>query len=820
MFSAFVSFLESVARDARFACRALGREAAFTTSAIAIAGLGIGASATVFNVFNTLLIRPLPFEAPDRLVWIANGTSENLSAQTVQVVNLQTLLGESQAFADMAGFSPFYGTGDVRLTGAGEPERLTAVPVTERFFPLLGIVPHVGRLFTSEECLQDAPKTALLDHAFWRRRFAADPHVVGRTIVLDGDATTIVGVLPATFDFAGTFTPGQGADIFVPFPFSPRTNRQGNTLALVGRLKPGWDVPRAQAEATVIGARMTPGVVIDNTFRRNGFRPVLTPLQDRISGRFRAALLSVAGAIGLLMLLVCANLSNLLLTRASVRQRDIAVRAALGAEWHQVMRPVLVESLILAGAGGVLGLAIAASTSHLVSHLSGTHIPLLQDVRIDGAVPIFVVAIALVMGFAFALLPALHVSRVAPQPVLARAGRGSIGSLGVWTQRAIVVAEIALVCVLVTGSGLLIRSLVSVLNVDLGFEAEHVMAVRVDPMRRSSTLDSRNLYFDELLQNVRTLPGVEAAGLTDALPFGDNFGWRRWGASTPGRVETPGARLNPLVRMIDEGYFTAMKIPLRAGRAFASTDTPTNEPVIIVNEALAEILWPGQDPLGRVVTTSGRDRRVVGVVGGAKYFAPERDSGPEMYMPLRTGDYQVVDLVVRSAIPPASLGTVLRDVLRRSDRELPLTEFRTMGQLVERSLFSRRLVMQVIAGFAAFGLIVASLGVYAVISYAVSQRRQEIGLRIALGASPRQVQQRVLGQTLVLAVVGVGVGLPLSWGAARAIEGQLFGVTSSDPATFGGTLVVLMAVVALAGYVPARRAARVDPLIAMRGDLS
>jgi putative ABC transport system permease protein len=818
MLTALLSSIEVLVRDARFALRTLRREAAFTTSAILIAGLGIGASTTVFNVFNTLLVRPLPFHAPDRLIWISNGTSDNLSAQTVQAANLQ-LLGEGQSFEAVAAFSPFYSPGGVRLTGSGDAERITAVPVTERFFPLLGIQPRLGRFFSSDECQINAPKTVMLDHAFWQRRFNSDPSVVGRAIVLNGVAATVVGVLPETFDFASTFTPGQGADLFVPFPIAPQTNRQGNTLAAIGRLTSGVLLAHAQAEATVIGDRVKAGEVVDNLWRRNAFRPVLSTLRDRISGRLRPALLAVAGAIGLLMLLVCANLSNLLLTRASVKQRDLAVRTALGAERHHLIRPLLVESVILAVGGATLGLAIAAASSQLLSRLTGTNIPLLDDVRVDGVAIAFTATVAVLMGLAVGLLPALHISRVAPQRVLAGAGRGSIGSLGVWTQRSIVVAEIAVVCVLLTGAGLLMRSLIRVLDVDLGFDTQNLITVRVDPVRASSTRDSRNRYFDDLLQHVRAVPGVEAAGLTDALPLGDNFGWRRWTASTPGRVDPPGARLSPLVRMIEEGYFTAMKVPLRVGRSFNASDIASSEPVIIVNETLAETLWPGEDPLGRVVTTSGQSRRVVGVVGGVRYFAPERDSGIEMYLPLRqTGDYEVVDLVIRSAVVPATLTPALRDALRRADRDLPLTEFRTMGQLVDRSLLSRRLVMRVIAGFAVFGLLLASVGLYAVISYAVSQRRQEIALRIALGASPHHVQQRVLLQTLSLALAGVLVGLPLAWMTSRAIQGLLFGIESSDPATFVAVLVLLTAVVGLAGYIPARRAARVDPVSALRGD--
>jgi predicted permease len=518
---------------------------------------------------------------------------------------------------------------------------------------------------------------------------------------------------------------------------------------------------------------------------------------------------------------VCANLSNLLLTRTSVKQRDLAVRAALGAERYQLIRPLLLESAILAAAGAGIGVAIATGASQVFSRLAGTNIPLLQDVRLDSVAMVFTVVVAVLMGLAIGLLPALRVSRVAPQRVLAGAGRGSIGSLGAWTQRTVVVAEIALVCVLLTGAGLLMRSLVRVLDVDLGFDAENVITVRVDPLRAYSTPDSSHRYFDEVLRQVRSIPGVDSASLTDALPLGANFGWRRWGASTPGRVDAPGERVSPLVRIVDDGYFTTMRVPLRAGRRFTAADTASSEPVIIVNETLAAALWPHDDPVGRLVRTSGQERRVVGVVGGVRYFAPERESGSEMYLPLRqTGDFEVVDLVVRSAVAPERLTSALREALRRADPQLPLTEFRTMEQLVERSLLPRRLVMRAIAGFAAFGLILASLGLYAVISYGVNQRRQEIGLRMALGASPHNVRWSVLRQTLSLAAAGTVIGVPLAWAASRALQSLLFGIESSDPLTFATVLILLLAVVSLAGYVPARRAARVDPVTALRGDLS
>jgi predicted permease len=480
---------------------------------------------------------------------------------------------------------------------------------------------------------------------------------------------------------------------------------------------------------------------------------------------------------------------------------------------------MIVEGLALSCSGAALGLALAFGGTSLIAHLDGASIPLLQDVRVDRLAMLFIASVAVLTGVGFGVLPALQASGSAPQDALKDTGRGATGGGG-WMRRAIVVTEIVLVCVLLTGAGLLTRSLSRVLDVDPGFTSENVMSLRVDPSRlEHPTLETRNAYFDSVLQHVRSVPGVEAVGLTDALPLGDNFGWRGWTVSARDRVTDPGARANPLARMIDDRYFSAMRIAMKSGRGFTSDDHPSSERVVVINEALARELWPDQVPLGRVLRASGRDYRVVGVVNDVRYFALERDTGQEMYMLLRqTGDYQTVDLVVRSAIPPAILIPGIRAALKRADPGLPAVEFRTMEQLVERSLFTRRIIVQLLAGFAGFGLILASLGLYAVISYSVSQRTREIGVRMALGAAPLIMQRQILTQTMTLAAIGVAIGLPAAWMAAKAIQGLLFGVVSSDPVTFGGVVTVVSIVAGLAGYVPARRASRIDPVLALRSE--
>jgi predicted permease len=542
-------------------------------------------------------------------------------------------------------------------------------------------------------------------------------------------------------------------------------------------------------------------------------------LQDRISGRFRTTLAVLAAAVGFLMLLVAANLSNLLLTRASARRREMALRMALGAGRGRLLRQLLVESLALSGGGALLGLALAFGGTSLIAHVEGASVPLLQDVRVDAVAMAFIVSLALITGVGFGVLPALQASGASPQDALKEGSRSVAGGDGLM-RRAIVIAEIALVCVLLIGAGLLTRSLQRVLDVDPGFTAENLVTLRIDPSPVDlPTTAARNVYFETVLQHVRSAPGVEAVGLTDALPLGDNFGWRGWTVSASERAGDPSARVNSLVRMVDAGYFSAMRIAVKAGRGFSSQDQRASERVVVINEALAKTLWPDADPMGRMLRASGQNYRVVGVVGEVRYFALERETGQEMYMLLgQTGDYQTVDLVVRSAMLSARLIPGIRAAVKRADPTLPTLEFRTMEQLVDRSVFTRRVMVQLLAGFAGFGLVLASLGLYAVISYSVSQRTREIGVRIALGAAPFAMRAQILVQTMVLAAIGLAIGLPAAWMAAKAIRGLLVGVASSDPTTFGGVAAVVAFVSALAGYVPATRASRIDPVQALRAE--
>lgn len=805
--------LATLLSDLRYSMRSIRRDAGATVFIIAIAALGIGASTTVFSIVRALVLRPLPYEQPDRLVWIANGTSENLSSQTVQVDNMIELRDGSRAFRDVAAFYAFSSAGSVRLTGVGDPARLTEVPVTETFFSLLGVRPHLGRFFDHSESQWNAPKTVVLGHKFWRERFNRDPAVVGRVVSLNDNPATVIGVLPESFDFEATFTPGRSADVFTAFPLSPETNNRGNTLAVIGRLADGVAMETAKAEAALIAKRVDD--VRASGARRNVFTPHITTLRERVSGRFQTALVVLAVAVAFLMLLVCANISNLLLVRASGRRQEMAVRAALGASRQQLVQTMVVESLLLFAIASVLGVLFAFGGTFAISRIQGTTIPLLNSVEIDLFVLSTTVLATVATGIVFGLLPALHASSVAPRTMLVESSRGSTDKRGGQIRRLIVVTEVALVCVLLTGAGLLTRSLDRVLSVQPGFASDNVFAVRVDS-RRLRTRAERTAYFESVMREVSTVPGVVTAGLTDALPLGDNFGWRTWDVNAGPTKASKEERVESLVRVIDSDYLGTMKIPLSAGRAFTASDGTGGEPVIIINERLAKMMWPGQDAVGRYVHTSMKSRQVVGVVADVHYFGLDKSTDPEMYMPLVEGDYESVDLVVRSSIPLSGMTAGIRAALHRVDASLPVVEFKTMEQLVDRSLFARRFVVMLVSGFALFGLLIASLGIYAVISYSVTQRTKELGIRLALGATPNLLRTSILAQTGALLLIGVAIGLPLSWMAARGIRGLLFGVESSDPVTFVAVLAILGGIGGLAGYLPARRVSKMDPAGALR----
>ena len=802
--------MQDLAQDLRYSLRGMRRDPGFTVFAVLIAGLGIGASSTVFSVVNAMLLRPLPFRDPAQLVWMSNG-NDVTSTQTEHYADLQKL---NRSFTDLAAFAD-WGVGNRQLTGTGEPERLTSVPVTSNFFPVLGVQPLIGRGFTEQECQGQfaAPPAMLLSHRFWQRRFASDPNIVGRKLTLDNRPVVVAGVLPASFDFGGAFIPGTKVDIFVPWPLADPAKPQGNTMRIVGRLKPGITIASAQAEMTALARQLE-----REHPERNGFAPLLVPLARHVSGPMRPALFVLACAVGVVMLIVCANLSNLQFARLGARQKEMALRTALGAGRARLVRQMLTESVALACCGAVVGLALAVLGVREIAHIRTLNLPLLETVRIDGQALAFTLLAAVGAGVLFGLLPALQVSSSSLRTALEDAGRGSTGGRQhAWIRDGLVICEIAFACTLLVGAGLLMRSFLRVLDVKLGFQPERVSALRVDPSVRIANLAQQNAYVDDVLRRVRSVPGIVSAGITDVLPLRDD---RAWAVSSRGHVYDRNRHPEPFIRVVTDGYFEAAGIPLRAGRLPAEADRAASAPVVVVNETMARIAWPGENPLGQTITTySGQQviGTVVGVVGDVRHEALEHASGPEMYLAMRqTGDYGAMQLVVRTALPLDGLAEGIRTALRPIAPDLPVRDFQTFQDLVDRAVSPRRFLVLLLGGFAAFALVLASLGIYAVISYSVSRRVQEIGIRMALGASPADLRRRIVLRTLGLAALGLVLGMGGARAMSSALGSLLFGVTSGDPVTFVAMGALLISVAALAGYIPALRASRIDPMVALR----
>jgi predicted permease len=576
-------------------------------------------------------------------------------------------------------------------------------------------------------------------------------------------------------------------------------------------LKPGVTLQNAQAEMNMFGLRVTEEHKTD----RNEFQPLLSSLKTHVTGRLRVALIVLACAVGVVMIIVCANLSNLLLARNTTRQKEMAIRVALGAGRRRLVRQLLTESIVLSAAGAVGGVLIAVIGTRVLTGLDGINIPLLANVQVDLNVLGFTVLIALVTGITFGLVPALQVPAIGVNETLKEGTRGSTGSKHSRIRSSLVVVEFALACVLLVGAGLLIRSFLRVLDVDLGFQPERVATVRIDPDSQYSTQAKRNAYFDEALRLVQNTPGIEASGLTDVLPLEGN---RSWGVAGVGQVYKREDYPEAFVRIVSDGYFKAMGISLLDGRDFTPHDSTAGEKVIIINDTLARKLWPGQNAIGQMLTTDVA-RRVVGIVGGVRHVTVEAESGSEMYLPIRqTRDYSAVELVVRTSLPDAAAATAIQSALKPLDPNVSPREFRNVQQLVDKATSPRRFVVVMLTGFSIFALVLAALGIYAVISYSVRKRTQEIGIRMALGASARSLQLRIMFQTLRLAVIGLIIGLTGAFIMTRSLASLLFGVRSHDPASFIGTVIVLVAVAAIAGYFPARRASRIDPINALRSN--
>lgn len=806
-------WVDVLRQDLRFSFRMLRRDAGFAVIAVLILALGIGANIAVFSVVNTILLRPLPFRDAQQLVRIVEKDPKaGESSKTYTADATQDFQQQNHSFQSVSGYFAFTGPDNYKLLGNGQPTPVTGILVAEGFFQTLGVEPSLGRLFRSEEFVQHAQPVALLSYPFWKRRLGGDRSIIGSTINLNNTAVTIIGVLPETFDFGAVFSPGAKVDLFVPYIMDDFRD-DGNDLALVGRLKQGVTLAQAQSETD----QLLPQFYFEHKHPEygKGYTGQLTVLKEYVSGKLRRSLIVLWCAVGLILLIVCVNLSNLLLARAAARSKEFAMRRALGAGRARLVRQLLTESLVLAGAGAVLGLGLAYAILSYLAHQGSLALPLLAMVRVDATVLEWTLLIAIAAGVLFGAAPGLRMSSGNLQEVLKDSGHGlSEGRKHDRLRSTLVITEIALACVLLTGAGLLLRSFLRVLDIDLGFEPSHAAAISVD-YDDGGNAAKRTAIWQELTNRSLMIPGVESVGISDNLPMSRN---RSWGIAAKGERKLENQDFLPIfVYIVSPGYLKAMGMHLIEGRDLTWTDLSSDRAVVILNQTVARKLWPGQDPIGRTAVAGGREAEVIGVIADVRETSAEDNPGAQMYLPANKqwgpeGCY----LVIRSKLPPATLASSVMRTLRDMNPGQPATEFKPIQTLVDHATSPRRFFVVLVGTFACLGLLLASLGIYGVISYSVTQQRQEIGIRMALGASQSLVQLDVIRRTLRLALIGVAVGMVASLALSRLIASLLFETAPTDPLTFAGMVALLGAVALLAGYFPARRASKIEPMVALR----
>jgi predicted permease len=807
-------WLDVLMQDLRFTFRTMRRDRGFTIIAVVILALGIGSNIAVFSVVNTILLRPLPFRDPQNLVRIVEKYSKaGESSKTYTADATQDFQQQNRSFQSVSGYFAFTGPDNFKLVGNGQPLPVTGILVAENFFEALGVQPSVGRLFRHEEFVQHSRPVTLLSYPFWKRQLGGNRDIVGQAINMNGTPVTVVGVLPDTFDFGSVFSPGAKVDLFTPYIMDD-FREDGNDLALIGRLKQGVGLAEAQNEAD----QLFPQLYFEHKHPDygKGYTGQLTGLKEYVSGKLWRSLIVLWCAVGLILLIVCVNLSNLLLARAAARSKEFAMRSALGAQRGRLVRQLLTESLVLSAAGAVLGLGLAYASTSYLAHQGSIALPLLSSVRVDGMVLAWTLLIAIGAAVLFGLAPGLRISRSDLQEALKDGGHGaSEGRKHDHMRSALVIIEVAMACVLLVGAGLLLRSFLRVLDVDLGFEPSRAAAIAVDDAG-GSTSDQRAAIWEEVVRRASMIPGVEAAGITDNLPMSRN---RSWGIKAKGGDYDGGKFQGVFVYIVSPGYVRAMGIRLTEGRDISWADIFNNENVVIINETVARKLWPGQDPIGRLALTGGAETRVIGVIADVRETNAEENAGWQMYLPAtKQFGPEGAELVVRSKLPPATLATAVMSTLRQISPGQPAAEFKPIQNLVDHATSPRRFFVLLVGIFAGLGLLLASLGIYGVISYSVTRQTQEIGIRMALGATAARVQAGVMARTLRLALLGIAAGTVASFAVARGIASLLFGTEPTDPATLAGMILLLTAVAFFAGYIPARRASRINPMTALRSN--
>jgi predicted permease len=808
--------LDILLQDLRYALRGLRRDRVFSLVAVLILALGIGLNIVVFSVVNTILLRPLPFPDAERLATIV-GTSEKagLADITYTADTFQEFQQQNHSFKEVTAYYAYSTEDNFVLSGRGEPKPVSGISVAGNFFQTLGVEPIFGRLFTAEECLRNGSPAVILAYPFWKRQFNADASIVGKTITLDDKAVTVVGVLPDSFDFGSVFRPGAKVDVYVP-TIMDDIRGNGNAIAVIGRLNAGVSLSQAQAEADLLFPQLRYMVLHPDWGTVD--KQKIKSLKDHVSGKLRRSLIVLWTAVGFVFLIVCVNLSNLLLARGATRTKEFAMRTALGASRGRLIRQLLTESLCLSGAGAVVGLGMAYATTAYVAHQGSIALPLLNRIKVDSSALAWTLLIAVMAAILFGLAPGLKTAGGNLQEALKDCGAGmSEGRKQDRLRAILVISEVALACMLLTGAGLLLRSFLRVMDVDLGFQPSRAAAIKIDYDDNHGQNDvKRSAILREIMDRITAIPGIEGAGMTDNLPLERN---RRWGLTAKGEVRSKDQDFGAFVYIVTPGYLNAMGMRLRTGRDFSWQDTGKDPTVVIINEAAARRHWPGQDPIGRTAIILGTEEaRVIGVIDDVHVRGVEESPEIAMYLPVTQANPVGKELVVRSKLPPEVLASSVMHTLRSINPAQPATEFRTIQQIVDHATSPRRFFALLVSVFAALGLLLASLGIYGVISYSVTRQTQEIGIKMALGADSGRVQRDVIKKTMRLAFWGISGGIIGSFGVARMIMSLLFGTTPTDPITFGTTIFLLGAVALLAGYIPARRASRISPLIALRSN--
>ena len=800
--------MDALTRDLRHAVRSLRRSPGFTAIAVLTLALGIGANSTIFSVVNGVLLQPLSYANPDQLVMVW-GHHTTIGREVASQPDFLDWRAGNSVFSQMAAGA----NTTFDLTGVGEPERVSAALTTANFFQTLGVTPVIGRLFAPQEERGAGNQVVILSYGFWQRRFGASPGIVGQTITLSGLPYTVIGVAPPGFRFE------RDVDVWAPLNLDTKRGRRGDFLTVIGRLKPGVTLDGAQAQMTTIARQLEQQYPETNT----NWGIELVPLKDQLVGAVRPALLIFMGAVGLVLLIACANVANLMLTRATAREREMAIRATLGAQQSRLVRQMLTESVLVSLAGGALGLLLAVWGVGALRSTQSSVIPRVSEIGVDGWVLAFTLLLALATGVLFGLVPALRLARGELHGALREGARGASGGMGVRQLRGVLVlAEVALALVLLVGAGLLIRSFDRLQRVDPGFHPDHVLSAEIVlPRARYGEAPRQRAFYRQLLDGMQGTPGVTSAALVSDVPLSGGASYLSF--SVAGRPDPgPGTVQDAEVFVASPDYFRTLGIPLLQGRLFTTQDDAGKPNVVVINHAMAQRYWPGGNPIGaRVTLDDPRDSSaswstVVGVIGDVHHNRLNQEPYPQMYAPVAQVPQRAMMLVARTTGDPTGLVGAVRRAVTSLDASLPISNIMTMEERVSHSVAQPRVNLTLLALFAGVALALAAVGIYGVVSYTVVQRTRELGIRMALGARPGDVLRLVIRQAMAPALAGVVLGLVGAWGGTRLMASLLFGVSASDPVVFGAVALFLSGVALLASYIPARRATRVDPLVALQ----